>query len=128
MFKSPASSTPGTSVPGPLTPLCALFPPTGALEIGQALPIHASRYTCTARSSAGVAHKHVVLTVQGKHPPGQTAVALGAGKLVEGQRILREKRNSPPVSSFPTFPEPLVPFSSLSLRCSDGPWLERPGC
>uniref|UniRef100_A0A8C0DZX9 Hemicentin-2 n=1 Tax=Balaenoptera musculus TaxID=9771 RepID=A0A8C0DZX9_BALMU len=38
--------------------------PSGALEIGQALPIHASRYTCTARSSAGVAHKHVVLTVQ----------------------------------------------------------------
>ncbi|XP_065735248.1 hemicentin-2 [Phocoena phocoena] len=38
--------------------------PSGALEIRQALPIHASRYTCTARSSAGVAHKHVVLTVQ----------------------------------------------------------------
>uniref|UniRef100_A0A2K6FSN4 Hemicentin 2 n=1 Tax=Propithecus coquereli TaxID=379532 RepID=A0A2K6FSN4_PROCO len=38
--------------------------PSGALEIGQALPIHAGRYTCTARNSAGVAHKHVVLTVQ----------------------------------------------------------------
>ncbi|KAM5259263.1 hemicentin-2 isoform 1-T1 [Hipposideros larvatus] len=38
--------------------------PSGALEIGQALPIHAGRYTCTARNSAGMAHKHVVLTVQ----------------------------------------------------------------
>ncbi|XP_035116313.2 hemicentin-2 isoform X6 [Callithrix jacchus] len=37
---------------------------SGALEIGQALPIHAGRYTCSARNSAGVAHKHVVLTVQ----------------------------------------------------------------
>uniref|UniRef100_H0XY66 Ig-like domain-containing protein n=1 Tax=Otolemur garnettii TaxID=30611 RepID=H0XY66_OTOGA len=38
--------------------------PSGALEIRQALPIHTGRYTCTARNSAGVAHKHVVLTVQ----------------------------------------------------------------
>uniref|UniRef100_A0A8C0N075 Hemicentin 2 n=1 Tax=Canis lupus familiaris TaxID=9615 RepID=A0A8C0N075_CANLF len=38
--------------------------PSGALEIGQALPIHTGRYTCTARNSAGVAHKHVALTVQ----------------------------------------------------------------
>ncbi|XP_046530474.1 hemicentin-2 isoform X1 [Equus quagga] len=38
--------------------------PAGALEIRQALPIHTGRYTCTARNSAGVAHKHVVLTVQ----------------------------------------------------------------
>ncbi|XP_037653920.1 hemicentin-2 [Choloepus didactylus] len=38
--------------------------PLGALEIGQALPIHTGRYTCTARNSAGVAHKHVILTVQ----------------------------------------------------------------
>ncbi|XP_072488821.1 hemicentin-2 isoform X7 [Notamacropus eugenii] len=38
--------------------------PTGALEIGQALPIHTGRYTCTARNAAGVAHKHVTLTVQ----------------------------------------------------------------
>uniref|UniRef100_G3UHY1 Ig-like domain-containing protein n=1 Tax=Loxodonta africana TaxID=9785 RepID=G3UHY1_LOXAF len=38
--------------------------PVGALEIRQALPIHAGRYTCTARNSAGVAHKHVVLNVQ----------------------------------------------------------------
>ncbi|KAM5299409.1 LOW QUALITY PROTEIN: hemicentin-2 [Ctenodactylus gundi] len=38
--------------------------PSGALEIGQALPIHAGRYTCTARNAAGVARKHVELTVQ----------------------------------------------------------------
>ncbi|XP_012576655.1 PREDICTED: hemicentin-2 [Condylura cristata] len=38
--------------------------PSGALEIGQALPIHAGRYTCTARNAAGIAHKHVALTVQ----------------------------------------------------------------
>uniref|UniRef100_F1S0Y1 Hemicentin-2 n=1 Tax=Sus scrofa TaxID=9823 RepID=F1S0Y1_PIG len=38
--------------------------PSGALEIGQALPIHAGRYTCTARNAVGVAHKHVVLTVR----------------------------------------------------------------
>ncbi|KAK2497109.1 hypothetical protein MC885_006689 [Smutsia gigantea] len=38
--------------------------PSGALEIGQALPIHAGRYTCTARNSAGMAHKQVALTVQ----------------------------------------------------------------
>ncbi|XP_014387685.1 PREDICTED: LOW QUALITY PROTEIN: hemicentin-2 [Myotis brandtii] len=38
--------------------------PSGALEIGQALPVHAGRYTCTAQNSAGVARKHVALTVQ----------------------------------------------------------------
>ncbi|XP_061289826.1 hemicentin-2 isoform X2 [Bos javanicus] len=38
--------------------------PSGALEIGQALPIHTGRYTCAARNAAGMAHKHVVLTVQ----------------------------------------------------------------
>uniref|UniRef100_A0A452F193 Hemicentin 2 n=1 Tax=Capra hircus TaxID=9925 RepID=A0A452F193_CAPHI len=38
--------------------------PSGALEIGQALPIHSGRYTCTARNAAGMTHKHVVLTVQ----------------------------------------------------------------
>ncbi|EGW11982.1 Hemicentin-1, partial [Cricetulus griseus] len=36
----------------------------GALEIEQALPIHAGRYTCTARNSAGMARKHMVLIVQ----------------------------------------------------------------
>lgn len=57
------------------------IPPAGALEIGQALPIHAGRYTCTARNPAGVAHKHVFLTVRGRvaRPSAQTAVALGAG-------------------------------------------------
>nr|XP_020731255.1 hemicentin-2-like [Odocoileus virginianus texanus] len=38
--------------------------PSGALEIGQALPIHTGRYTCTAHNAAGIAHKHVVLTVR----------------------------------------------------------------
>ncbi|KAM9722140.1 hemicentin-2 isoform 3-T3 [Dama dama] len=38
--------------------------PSGALEIGQALSIHTGRYTCTARNAAGMAHKHVVLTVR----------------------------------------------------------------
>lgn len=56
-------------------------PPPGALEIGQALPVHTGRYTCTAQNSAGVARKHVVLTVQGRvpGPSAQTAVALGEG-------------------------------------------------
>ncbi|XP_037536631.1 hemicentin-2 [Nematolebias whitei] len=38
--------------------------PTGVLEITAALPSHAGRYTCSARNPAGVAHKHVSLTVQ----------------------------------------------------------------
>ncbi|KAM9391508.1 hemicentin-1 [Pholidichthys leucotaenia] len=41
--------------------------PTGALEITAALPSHAGRYTCSARNTAGVAHKHISLTVQ--EPP-----------------------------------------------------------
>uniref|UniRef100_A0A2K6UV43 Hemicentin-2 n=1 Tax=Saimiri boliviensis boliviensis TaxID=39432 RepID=A0A2K6UV43_SAIBB len=60
--------------------------PSGALEIGQALPIHAGRYTCSARSSAGVAHKHVVLTVQGKGPWPRPQSSLGAGGEVLGLR------------------------------------------
>lgn len=69
----------GTSVLGPLTPLRAPLPPTGALEIGQALPIHTGRYTCTARNSAGVAHKHVALTVQGKDLPVGAELEAGTG-------------------------------------------------
>ncbi|TNM90220.1 hypothetical protein fugu_004454 [Takifugu bimaculatus] len=38
--------------------------PTGLLEITSVLPSHAGRYTCSARNSAGVAHKHVSLSVQ----------------------------------------------------------------
>ncbi|KAL4660770.1 hemicentin-1-like [Arapaima gigas] len=38
--------------------------PTGALEITAATPSHAGRYTCSAQNAAGVAHKHVGLTVQ----------------------------------------------------------------
>ncbi|KAM6930619.1 hemicentin-1 [Xenentodon cancila] len=41
--------------------------PTGMLEITAALPSHAGRYTCSARNPAGVAHKHISLTVQ--EPP-----------------------------------------------------------
>ncbi|KAF6729918.1 Hemicentin-1 [Oryzias melastigma] len=41
--------------------------PTGVLEITSALPSHAGRYTCSARNPAGVAHKHVSLTIQ--EPP-----------------------------------------------------------
>ncbi|KAM6117600.1 hemicentin-2 [Phoenicopterus ruber ruber] len=41
--------------------------PTGALEIRQALPAHAGHYTCTARSAAGTARKHLRLVVH--EPP-----------------------------------------------------------
>ncbi|XP_076126836.1 hemicentin-1 [Alosa pseudoharengus] len=41
--------------------------PTGALEITASLPSHAGRYTCAARNPAGVAYKHVALSVQ--EPP-----------------------------------------------------------
>ncbi|XP_023814399.1 hemicentin-1 [Oryzias latipes] len=41
--------------------------PTGVLEITSALPSHAGRYTCSARNPAGVAHKHISLTIQ--EPP-----------------------------------------------------------
>ncbi|XP_039417870.1 hemicentin-2 [Corvus cornix cornix] len=41
--------------------------PRGALEIRQALPAHTGRYTCTARSIAGMARKHLWLTVH--EPP-----------------------------------------------------------
>ncbi|KAM9810462.1 hemicentin-1 [Neosynchiropus ocellatus] len=41
--------------------------PTGVLEITSVLPSHAGRYTCSARNPAGVAHKHVSLSVQ--EPP-----------------------------------------------------------
>ncbi|KAG7241454.1 hypothetical protein INR49_025655 [Caranx melampygus] len=41
--------------------------PTGVLEITAAVPSHAGRYTCSARNPAGVAHKHLSLTVQ--EPP-----------------------------------------------------------
>ncbi|XP_054466068.1 hemicentin-1 [Anoplopoma fimbria] len=41
--------------------------PTGVLEITAAVPSHAGRYTCSARNPAGVAHKHITLSVQ--EPP-----------------------------------------------------------
>lgn len=42
---------------------------TGELEITAALPSHAGRYTCSARNPAGVAHKHMTVTVQGRRAP-----------------------------------------------------------
>ncbi|EMP34679.1 Hemicentin-2 [Chelonia mydas] len=57
--------------------------PTGALEISRALPIHAGSYTCTARNAAGVAHKHLLLTVQEspvvKPLPSMVQVRVNAG-------------------------------------------------
>ncbi|XP_066569261.1 hemicentin-1 isoform X1 [Amia ocellicauda] len=41
--------------------------PTGVLEILAVAPTHAGRYTCSARNPAGVAYKHITLTVQ--EPP-----------------------------------------------------------
>ncbi|XP_059193550.1 hemicentin-1 [Centropristis striata] len=41
--------------------------PTGVLEITAVVPSHAGRYTCSARNPAGVAHKHISLSVQ--EPP-----------------------------------------------------------
>lgn len=65
----PCQPSLGTCALSPLAPSMPPMPPAGALEIGQALPVHAGRYTCTARNPAGVAHKHVVLAVRGKGPP-----------------------------------------------------------
>ncbi|XP_062447296.1 hemicentin-2 [Rhea pennata] len=56
--------------------------PTGALEIGQVLPAHAGRYTCTARNAAGTARKHLLLTVHEppvvKPLPGMVMVMVNA--------------------------------------------------
>ncbi|XP_068012089.1 LOW QUALITY PROTEIN: hemicentin-2 [Melanerpes formicivorus] len=56
--------------------------PTGALEIRRALPAHAGHYTCTARSAAGTAWKHLRLTVQEppalKPLPGMVMVMVNA--------------------------------------------------
>ncbi|XP_019908484.3 hemicentin-1 isoform X2 [Esox lucius] len=46
--------------------------PTGVLEITATTPSHAGRYTCSARNPAGVAHKHITLTVQ--EPPEISAM------------------------------------------------------
>ncbi|XP_023961842.2 hemicentin-2 isoform X1 [Chrysemys picta bellii] len=60
--------------------------PTGALEISRALPIHTGRYTCTARNAAGVAHKHLLLTVQEapvvKPLPSMVQVRVNAGVIL----------------------------------------------
>lgn len=55
--------TGGQRVPAALllSPFCLL----GALEIRQALPVHTGHYTCTARSAAGTARKHLRLVVHG---------------------------------------------------------------
>lgn len=38
----------------------------GAVDIPAAQLAHAGRYTCEARNTAGSAHRHVTLHVQGK--------------------------------------------------------------
>lgn len=58
----------GQGTGGQRVPAALLLPPfclLGALEIRQALPVHAGRYTCTARSAAGTAQKHLRLVVHG---------------------------------------------------------------
>ncbi|XP_049688139.1 hemicentin-2 [Accipiter gentilis] len=60
--------------------------PTGALEIRQALPAHAGRYTCTARSAAGTARKHLRLAVHEppalKPLPGMVMVMVNASAVL----------------------------------------------
>ncbi|XP_068513036.1 hemicentin-2 isoform X2 [Anas acuta] len=60
--------------------------PTGALEIRQALPVHAGRYTCTARSTAGTARKHLRLVVHEppalKPLPGMVMVKVNASTVL----------------------------------------------
>ncbi|XP_069626703.1 hemicentin-2 [Haliaeetus albicilla] len=60
--------------------------PTGALEIRQALPAHAGRYTCTARSVAGTARKHLRLAVHEppalKPLPGMVMVMVNASAVL----------------------------------------------
>lgn len=63
-------SLPAPPLPAlPCLPLPALFP--GALEIKRVLPAHAGRYTCTARSAAGTAQKHLRLAVHGMFGSGR---------------------------------------------------------
>ncbi|XP_068771088.1 hemicentin-2 [Struthio camelus] len=60
--------------------------PSGALEIRQALPAHAGRYTCTARNAAGAARKHLLLTVHEppvvKPLPGMVMVMVNASAVL----------------------------------------------
>lgn len=67
------AGTGGPCQPSRCLPSAHCFP--GALEIRQALPAHTGRYTCTARSAAGTARKHLWLTVHGMH--GTRVVLLG---------------------------------------------------
>ncbi|KAM9176553.1 hemicentin-2 [Mergus octosetaceus] len=60
--------------------------PTGALEIRQALPVHTGHYTCTARSAAGTARKHLRLVVHEppalKPLPGMVMVKVNASTVL----------------------------------------------
>ncbi|XP_034025662.1 LOW QUALITY PROTEIN: hemicentin-1 [Thalassophryne amazonica] len=60
--------------------------PTGLLEIKAVLPSHAGRYTCSARNPAGVAHKHVSLTVH--VPPEITPMAEEVQVLLHHRTVL----------------------------------------
>ncbi|OWK10861.1 hypothetical protein Celaphus_00005137, partial [Cervus elaphus hippelaphus] len=129
MCKSPAGFSPGMSVPGPLIPLCAPFPPTGALEIGQALPIHTGRYTCTARNAAGMAHKHVVLTVRGERPRAGQLWPWRQGSRWRARGFSGRKDSACLCPPFRGFRKPLFPLEAsvsgaqtpLGWRCPQGP-------
>lgn len=118
----------GTPVPNPIPSPSTWLPPIGALEIEQALPIHAGRYTCTARNSVGVARKHMVLTVQGKDPSwahlrpqgkgNRTGSTVGASapdvpsltRLIPSLDSLRDSRLPAAflLAREPLFPSPLI--------------------
>lgn len=85
---------------------------TGVLEIPAALPSHAGRYTCSARNPAGVAHKHVTVTVQGRAARDQLARLLPTH--------CENSRGSLRVSPPP--PVPCWQFQSLQKL---GQWLRR---
>ncbi|XP_063265782.1 hemicentin-2 isoform X3 [Prinia subflava] len=65
--------------------------PRGALEIRQALPVHSGRYTCTARSAAGTARKHLRLTVHEppalKPLPGMVMVMVNTSAVLSCEAI-----------------------------------------
>lgn len=73
----------------------------GVLEITAALPSHAGRYTCSARNPAGVAHKHITVTVQGKRPETSWRDCF---QLIVRTRVTHSEFHSP--RQLPTILEP----------------------